>query len=67
MLTEQLSLSCLGAAQPELLPLPSSVPCVVGGQLSLSCLSKLRKHDLFMFPRNDDQAAQPELPRSSSA
>ena len=30
MMTEQLSLSCLRAAQPELLPLPSSVPCVVG-------------------------------------
>ena len=67
MMTEQLSLSCLGAAQAELLHLPSGLPCVVGGQLSLSCLSKLRKLDTFMFSRNDDRAAQPELPRSSSA
>ena len=31
MMTEQLSLSCPGAAQPELLPLPSWLPCVVVG------------------------------------
>ena len=64
-MTEQLSLSCLRAAQPELLPLQSSVPCVVGA--AQPGTPKLRKHDLFMFPRNDDRAAQPELPRSSSA
>ena len=56
---EQLSLSC---SHSHLL----SAMCG-GRQLSLSCLSKLRKLDAFMFSRNDDGAAQAELPRSSSA